>query len=902
MGKTRDLGEIITKAVIITTDQSINGIKKFIGNVVSTSTTTGTVIVEGGVGVSGSIYAGNLISALGGNSTNWNAAFGWGNHAGLYALTAHGHTWSNTTEFSSIDAMSASKTVVTGGGVLTVSATFDVSWGQRFIIISNGNGAHFATGGFFDIICPTSGTITGVGGAANKTATAAGIPLNIFETLYYILPIGSNNTSLVANFRVASYTGAFIIPYNWIKLCTRAEGGYIEFATGTSLRPGTTLNTNAFDTLGMDISGPVASATTITGLTATIANLNTVTQALGTSAFTATYVHPVNHPASIITQDASNRFVTDTEKNTWNAKQAALNGTGLVRMAGTTVSYDNASYQVVGAVHFVGTTSIANNRASLAQTLTGVSIDGNSATATTLQAARLIYGQSFNGSANVSHRILMDRSASSTASISWYQASFNAWQDYMGPAGTAGHGYNSNITPPSGVLVTSWGKRSFIENTAGYGWTWESAISSSVTPLLMAEISSVNGNFRTIGSVLSQRSITSGLPDASGPSLGSGTLGQNAVLSGNGLYGMYTGISSNGDVWMQSQRNDASTTTYNIKINPSGGSVFLGSSGANINSAGVLVSVSFTGAGTGLTGTAASLSIGGNASTATVLKGFTNVTTGNWSSIYDNDTIYKLNVYGISTAVTGMQSVYGTVLGISGLSEHDKTQLIFNGEMGGIQYRKSWYSNSAWGSLRTLWDTNNFNPSLYLPLTGGIVSGELFLTARKLKIVDTLTAGLVSEVSGQLINYGTNYAQLGERDVTKAGGFFRMDTRTGYEAEFLNVKFIPANGSEQTIFKLTTSGDVFANNFYSSSDIRLKSLVEDVQFAELIPAITYTWKDKSRGKKIQTGYSAQEVQKYMPNAVNEDSKGILSVNYIQVLVAKVQELEKQLKNLKHGIQ
>ena len=37
------------------------------------------------------------------------------------------------------------------------------------------------------------------------------------------------------------------------------------------------------------------------------------------------YTHPANHPASIITQDASNRFVTDAEKTTWNAKQAAGN-------------------------------------------------------------------------------------------------------------------------------------------------------------------------------------------------------------------------------------------------------------------------------------------------------------------------------------------------------------------------------------------------------------------------------------------------------------------------------------------------------------------------------------------------------------------------------------------------
>lgn len=33
------------------------------------------------------------------------------------------------------------------------------------------------------------------------------------------------------------------------------------------------------------------------------------------------YAHPANHPASIILQDASNRFVTDAEKSAWTAKE-----------------------------------------------------------------------------------------------------------------------------------------------------------------------------------------------------------------------------------------------------------------------------------------------------------------------------------------------------------------------------------------------------------------------------------------------------------------------------------------------------------------------------------------------------------------------------------------------------
>lgn len=36
------------------------------------------------------------------------------------------------------------------------------------------------------------------------------------------------------------------------------------------------------------------------------------------------YTHPLSHSPSIITQDESNRFVTDTEKSTWNGKQNSL--------------------------------------------------------------------------------------------------------------------------------------------------------------------------------------------------------------------------------------------------------------------------------------------------------------------------------------------------------------------------------------------------------------------------------------------------------------------------------------------------------------------------------------------------------------------------------------------------
>ena len=62
--------------------------------------------------------------------------------------------------------------------------------------------------------------------------------------------------------------------------------------------------------------------TTINGKTGAIAKSDIT--ALGVPAQDTVYSHPANHPPSIITQDASNRFVTDTEKSTWNGKQATL--------------------------------------------------------------------------------------------------------------------------------------------------------------------------------------------------------------------------------------------------------------------------------------------------------------------------------------------------------------------------------------------------------------------------------------------------------------------------------------------------------------------------------------------------------------------------------------------------
>ncbi|MCR8658970.1 pyocin knob domain-containing protein [Paenibacillus endoradicis] len=60
----------------------------------------------------------------------------------------------------------------------------------------------------------------------------------------------------------------------------------------------------------------------------------------GIAAGANNYVHPANHPASIITQDASNRFVTDAEKAAWNAK--ASTGVVTTSVAGLMAAADKS--------------------------------------------------------------------------------------------------------------------------------------------------------------------------------------------------------------------------------------------------------------------------------------------------------------------------------------------------------------------------------------------------------------------------------------------------------------------------------------------------------------------------------------------------------------------------------
>lgn len=108
-----------------------------------------------------------------------------------------------------------------------------------------------------------------------------------------------------------------------------AEAARAAIGAGTSSTTGTVTDVTGTDPITS--TGGTAPAIGITAATTSAAGSMSAadkTKLDGVAIGATNYTHPANHPPSIITQDASNRFVTDTEKATWNAKgDVTLTGT-----------------------------------------------------------------------------------------------------------------------------------------------------------------------------------------------------------------------------------------------------------------------------------------------------------------------------------------------------------------------------------------------------------------------------------------------------------------------------------------------------------------------------------------------------------------------------------------------
>jgi hypothetical protein len=100
-------------------------------------------------------------------------------------------------------------------------------------------------------------------------------------------------------------------------------------------------------------------------------------------------------------------------------------------------------------------------------------------------------------------------------------------------------------------------------------------------------------------------------------------------------------------------------------------------------------------------------------------------------------------------------------------------------------------------------------------------------------------------------------------------------------------------------YKLQVNGSVYASAYYESSDIRLKNILS-TKASDNFSAIEFNWKD-GRDDKKHWGYAAQDVMKYIPDAIEVNNDGMMTVNYNEAHTWKIAQLEKEILELKAKI-
>jgi len=129
--------------------------------------------------------------------------------------------------------------------------------------------------------------------------------------------------------------------------------------------------------------------------------------------------------------------------------------------------------------------------------------------------------------------------------------------------------------------------------------------------------------------------------------------------------------------------------------------------------------------------------------------------------------------------------------------------------------------------------------------------------------------------------------------------YFGYNTGTTYYRDFTVF-----NGKNAQLFKLTgsTSAALFASSvtatsFFESSDSRLKTLIQDNYQTKGIASITP--KLYTKNGKVELGYYAQDFIGVLDSAVVKREDDMLSLSYREVLVAKVYALEQRIKELEN---
>lgn len=238
-------------------------------------------------------------------------------------------------------------------------------------------------------------------------------------------------------------------------------------------------------------------------------------------------------------------------------------------------------------------------------------------------------------------------------------------------------------------------------------------------------------------------------------------------------------------------------------------------------------------------------------------------------------------------------------------------------------YTCSWGGETAVGEMRQTTQTSTF----YIYLRGGANYfytsdyADLKMTAHSSEVLDGYNTYSIKDTQGDIKDFFTYvendlFGEVKNLQIVHGnefnfandsiGGYVWINYRSRYDAVTSAKAVYVGNGQAGADGSF---GAVHASGFFKESDIRLKSDIAPLKHTLdqicNIPTVEFNMHDKH-----QIGTIAQDLENNFAEVVNTDSDGMKSVDYcmlgvvaiegIKLLKQEVEDLKKQIKELKNG--
>ena len=639
-----------------------------------------------------------------------------------------------------------------------------------------------------------------------------------------------------------------------------------------------TINGTAFN-LSADRSWSVGTVTSVAQLT-----LGTTGTDLSSSVATGTTTPVIT--LNVPTASATNRgALSSTDWSTFNSKQAALSGTGFVKVSGTTVSYDNSTYLTTSSasstyVRYTGSTSDLDMGTNFvrawgftANGFPAINVSGtidlrqNGGNYLGGQGAAVISSRSANtlyftfGDTNLKavvlenslltdHRTFSFPDATGTFALTSNLSSYVPYTGATGPVNLGAYDLTVNsiqVGRGGGNIAdnTRLGNLALGSNTTG---TSNTAVGN------LSLYSNTTGGSNSSFGVFSLLSNTTGTSNTSfgSSALYTNTTGnQNTAVGVNTLQNNTTGGANTG------------TGVQALKANTTG--IYNTASGAN--------------------------SLGAN-------------TTGNYNTALGNNSL-------LSNTTGSQNTGIGNNAGLNLTTGNNNT--LVGGYWGVAGMANNVVLSDGAGNIRFQYNGTN----TLLGQSGNVGINTTSPTA-KLHVAGASSAVLIGESGGVAYITGTNAAGTSSQELSLRGFPLTFTGNGGGGGEHMRItsggEVLIGTTSDAGDYKLQVNGRILATDSiysngdvvaYASSDIRLKDNILPIKNAlekvKKIGGYTFDWNNKQTTYEgHDVGVIAQEIEAVLPEVVTTRDNGYKAVKYEKLtalLIESIKEQQVQIERL-----